>query len=67
MIAIQAIVADRFTGSNDTALALIKQSVGTVILARAMPYETVRRALLGASARQAAAMLRTPADGAARR
>jgi hypothetical protein len=67
MIAIRAIVADRFTGSNDTALALITQSVGTVMLARAMPYETVRRELLGASVRKGATMLRTPADGAARR
>ena len=67
MIAIHAIVADRFTGSSDTAWALIAQSVGAVMLARAMRDETVRRELLGASARQSAAMLRTPADGAARR
>ena len=67
MIAIHAIVADRFTGSSDTAWALIAQSVGAVMLARAMRDETVRRELLGASARQSAAMLGTPADGAARR
>jgi TetR/AcrR family transcriptional repressor of nem operon len=67
MIAIHAIVADRFTGSSDTAWALIAQSVGAVMLARAMRDETVRRELLGASVRQGAAMLRTPADDAARR
>jgi AcrR family transcriptional regulator len=67
MIAIHAIVADRFTGSSDTAWALIAQSVGAVMLARAMRDETVRRELLGASARQGATMLRTPADGATRR
>jgi TetR/AcrR family transcriptional regulator, transcriptional repressor for nem operon len=67
IIAIHAIVADRFTGSSDTAWALIAQSVGAVMLARAMRDETVRRELLGASVRQGAAMLRTPADDAARR
>jgi AcrR family transcriptional regulator len=67
MIAIHAIVADRFTGSSDTAWALIAQSVGAVMLARAMRDETVRRELLGAAARQGAAMLRTPADGTAQR
>jgi TetR/AcrR family transcriptional regulator, transcriptional repressor for nem operon len=67
MIAIHAIVADRFTGSSDTAWALIAQSVGAVMLARAMRDEAVRRELLGASARQSAAMLRAPADDAARR
>jgi hypothetical protein len=67
MIAIHAIVADRFTGSSDTAWALIAQSVGAVMLARAMRDETVRRELLGASARQSATMLCTPANGAARR
>ena len=67
MIAIHAIVADRFTGSSDTAWALIAQSVGAVMLARAMRDETVRGELLGAAARQSATMLRTPADDAARR
>lgn len=67
MIAIHAIVADRFTGSSDTAWALIAQSVGAVMLARAMRDETVRRELLDASARQSATMLCTPADDAARR
>ena len=67
MIAIHAIVADRLTGSSDTAWALIAQSVGAVMLARAMRDETVRRELLGASARQGAAMLRTREDGTARR
>ncbi len=67
MIAIRAIVADRFTGSSDTAWALIAQSVGAVMLARAMRDETVRRELLDASARQSATMLCTPADDAARR
>jgi TetR/AcrR family transcriptional regulator, transcriptional repressor for nem operon len=67
MIAIHAIIAERLTGSSDTAWTLIAQSVGAVMLARAMRGETVRRELLGASARQGAAMLRTPADGAARR
>jgi AcrR family transcriptional regulator len=67
MIAIHAIVADRFTGSSDTAWALIAQSVGAVMLARAMRDESIRRDLLGASARQSAAMLHTPADGATRR
>jgi AcrR family transcriptional regulator len=67
MIAIHAIVADRVTGSGDTAWALIAQSVGAVMLARAMRDETVRRELLGAAARQSATMLRTPADDAARR
>ena len=67
MIAIHAIIAERFTGSSDTAWTLIAQSVGAVMLARAMRGETVRRELLGASARQGAAMLRAPRDGAARR
>ena len=67
MIAIHAIVADRLTCSSDTAWALIAQSVGAVMLARAMRDETVRRELLGASARQGAAMLRTREDGTARR
>jgi TetR/AcrR family transcriptional regulator, transcriptional repressor for nem operon len=67
MIAIHAIVANRIRGSSDTAWALIAQSVGAVMLARAMRDEMVRRELLGASARQCAAMLRTPADGVARR
>ena len=67
MIAIHAIVADRFAGSSDTAWALIAQNVGAVMLARAMRDETVRRELLGASARQSTAMLGAPADGAARR
>jgi hypothetical protein len=65
MIAIHAIIADRFTGSSDTAWALIAQNVGAVMLARAVRDETVRHDLLGASAQQAAAMLRTPADCAA--
>jgi AcrR family transcriptional regulator len=67
MIAIHAVVADRFTGSSDTAWALIAQSVGAVMLARAMRDETIRGELLGASARQGATMLRMPADRAARR
>jgi AcrR family transcriptional regulator len=66
MIAIHAIVAGRFTGSSETAWALIAQCVGAVTLARAMRDDKVRRELLGASARQGAAMLRTPADGANR-
>jgi AcrR family transcriptional regulator len=67
VIAIHAIVADRFTGSSEAAWALIVQSVGAVMLCRAMRDETVRHELLGASLRQSAALLRTPADGAARR
>ena len=62
MLAIHAIVADRFTGSTDTAWALIAQAVGAVMLARAMPDERVRCELLGAMTRTSAALLREPAD-----
>lgn len=67
MIALHAVVADRFTGSGDAAWALIAQSVGAVMLARAMRDETVRREILAASTRHGAAMLRTREDGPARR
>lgn len=66
MIAVHAIVADRFTGSSDAAWALIAQSVGAVMLARAMRDETVRRELLDASARQSVAMLGNAEEGATR-
>lgn len=62
MLAIHAIVADRFTRSGDTAWALIAQSVGAVMLARAMPDDRVRRELLSAAASEGAAMLGKPAD-----
>jgi len=64
MLAVHAIVADRFTGSSDAAWALIAQSVGAVMLARALRDETVRRELLGAAARQSATLLAGPADDA---
>jgi AcrR family transcriptional regulator len=63
VLAIHAIVADRFTGSADTAWALIAQSVGAVMLARAIPDERVRRELLGAMARTSVALLAKAADG----
>jgi TetR/AcrR family transcriptional repressor of nem operon len=64
VLAIHAIVADRFTGSADTAWALIAQSVGAVMLARAMRDGRVRRELLGAMARTSVALLGKPADDA---
>jgi TetR/AcrR family transcriptional repressor of nem operon len=64
MLAIHAIVADRFTESTDTAWALIAQTVGAVMLARAMPDERVRRELLGAAAGASVALLGKPADDA---
>ena len=64
MLALHAIVADRFTPSTDTAWALIAQTVGAVMLARAMPDERVRRELLRAMARTSAALLAKAADGA---
>jgi hypothetical protein len=64
MLAIHAIVADRFMGSSDTAWALIAQTVGAVMLARAMPDERVRRELLGAMERTSVALLGKPADDA---
>ena len=66
VLGIHAIVADRFTGSGDSAWALIAQSVGAVMLARAMRDERVRRELLGAAARNGAALLGKPADDASR-
>lgn len=67
MLAIHAIVADRFTGSSDTAWALIAQNVGAVMLARAMPDARVRRELLSAATRESAALLGKPADDATER
>lgn len=67
MLAIHALVADRFTGSGDAAWALIAQSVGAVMMARAMPDERVRRELLDAAARKSADLLGKPADDAAER
>jgi TetR/AcrR family transcriptional regulator, transcriptional repressor for nem operon len=64
MLAIHAIVADRFTESTDTAWALVAQTVGAVMLARAMPDERVRRELLSAMARASASMLGEPAADA---
>jgi TetR/AcrR family transcriptional regulator, transcriptional repressor for nem operon len=62
VLAIHAIVADRFTGSSDTAWALIAQSVGAVMLARAMRDERVRRELLSAATRESAVLLGKPVD-----
>jgi len=67
VIAIHAIVANRFTGSSDTAWSLIAQSVGAVMLARAMRDERVRRQLLGATARESLALLGKPVGAATRR
>jgi len=64
MLTIHAIVADRYTKSTDTAWALIAQTVGAVMLARAMPDGRVRRELLGAMARTSVALLGKPADDA---
>jgi TetR/AcrR family transcriptional regulator, transcriptional repressor for nem operon len=66
MLALHAIVAERFTGAGDTAWALIAQSVGAVMLARAMPDDGVRRELLGAARRQSVAWLRKSAGDATR-
>lgn len=57
MQAIHAVVADRLTGSGDTAWTLIAQSVGAVMLARALPSERIRRELLGAAGKECAALL----------
>jgi len=67
VLAIHAIVADRVTGSSDTAWALIAQSGGAVMLAQAMPGERVRRELLSAAARESAAVRGKPADDATER
>jgi TetR/AcrR family transcriptional repressor of nem operon len=67
VLAIHAIVADRFTGSSNAAWALIAQSVGAVMLARAMPDERIRRELLSAATSESAALLGEPAHDATAR
>ncbi|MFO1302077.1 MAG: TetR/AcrR family transcriptional regulator [Burkholderiales bacterium] len=62
--AIHAAVADRFTGSEEAAWALIAQSVGAVMLARAMAEEDVARTILDTVAAAGADLLRS-ADQAA--
>ena len=61
VLALHAIVAERFTGASDTAWTLIAQSVGAVMLARAMPDGGVRRELLDAARGQGVAWLRKSA------
>lgn len=53
-------VLKRHAGSDDAAWALIAQSVGAVMLARAMQDETARRKLLAAVKRSARALVRSP-------
>lgn len=58
LLAIHALVAERFTGSDKRAWALVAQCVGALMLARALPDERTRRALLDAVAGECSGLLR---------
>jgi TetR/AcrR family transcriptional regulator, transcriptional repressor for nem operon len=57
-------IVERFAASGDKAWALIAQSVGAVMLARAMLDEKVGRELLAAVGRAGQGLLGKPADSA---
>ncbi len=66
LVAIHAIVADRITGSDEQAWALIAQCVGAVMLARAVGDPAVGRRLLAAVKATCEEWLERPADSAVR-
>ena len=61
LLAVQAALK-RHLHSDDTAWALIAQSVGAVMLARAMQDEAARRKVLTAVKRNARALVREARD-----
>jgi AcrR family transcriptional regulator len=67
VLAIHALIADRLAGSGDTAWAIIAQSVGAVMLARAVPDDRVCREILGAAGDACAALLGSSGGDSARR
>lgn len=67
LLAIHAIVAERFTGSAERAWSLVAQSVGAILLARAMPDERTRSALLDSVTAECLALLRERSVSSGRR